>query len=682
MKHKNRNLVMGLLVAILVLTNFIACTKKTPVAPKTTEEGMDGLVVAPSFNWSTTKKIDIQVRAKDNSGGSLSCVRLDIMDGDPDDGGKTIVSGATDDQGVLSLSVTVPTKLESVYLISNYIGLANKIPLEINGETITYTYGEDSPIFKTNNTTGNALLISYSTQVDEYKFLGGWDKDGVPDYLEKERDEISRDLLEDINSSLPECEKLPDSHPEFLASGNETNAILREECDVWVTFVHEGAGWLNGLGFYTYDLSSPPSSISDIDSLTIIFPNVSFKHSGGGLKSGDKVHIGKFPQNTGIGWVLIANGWDGETLGNGIHKIYSDPNFNPESDASIRQHNVLLHDPGRDLFLLGFEDVRRDYESCDQDFNDAVFFVTTNPATALEKTNLPLIDYHEPEDDSDGDGIDDNLDDYPEDPDKAFNNYYPSKDQFGTIAFEDLWPGTGDYDFNDLVIGYNVNHITNANNLVAEVDLKFMIRAIGASYKNGFGFQLDVAAYVLGSVSGQQITSNVVQLWANQSEANQSKAVVVVFSNAYDLVTRPGGYFVNTQLDAPYVEPDTIKINLKMRYPPTLDEMDYNPFIFVNQDRKKEVHLPDFPNTDLADVSYFGQAQDDSKPGIGRYYKTKKNLPWALDIPYEWKYPIEKADIAKTYYYFRSWAESGGIESPDWYMDIRGNYEESLVYKK
>ncbi len=379
--------------------------------------------------------------------------------------------------------------------------------------------------------------------------------------------------------------------------------------------------------------------------------------------------------------MLIAQGWDGNTIGSGRYKVYSDPELNPESDPDLKQHNVLLNDEKRGIILLGFEDVQRDRKSCDQDFNDAVFYVTANPVTAIETTALPPMD-NDADDDSDDDGIPDVRDDYPNDPDKAFNNYYPEEDQFGTVAFEDLWPGTGDYDFNDLVIGYNVNHITNAKNLVAEVDLKFMIRAIGASYKNGFGFQVDVAAYVLGSVEGQKITSDVVQLWANQSEANQSKAVVIVFSNAYDLMTRPGGYFVNTQLDAPYVEPDTIKINLKMRYPPTLDEMDYNPFIFVDQNRKKEVHCPDYPYTDLADVSYFGQSHDDSKPGIGRYYKTKNNLPWALDIPYEWKYPIENADITKAYYSFSKWAESGGLEYQDWYLHISGNFEESLVYKK
>jgi len=33
--------------------------------------------------------------------------------------------------------------------------------------------------------------------------------------------------------------------------------------------------------------------------------------------------------------------------------------------------------------------------------------------------------------------------------------YYPSQDHYGTAMFEDLWPKTGDYDLNDLVIDAN-----------------------------------------------------------------------------------------------------------------------------------------------------------------------------------------------------------------------------------
>ncbi|MBF4984800.1 DUF4114 domain-containing protein, partial [Nonlabens mediterrranea] len=40
-----------------------------------------------------------------------------------------------------------------------------------------------------------------------------------------------------------------------------------------------------------------------------------------------------------------------------------------------------------DSFILGFEDIRRDYASCDNDFNDAVFYVTANPYTSLKTSN-------------------------------------------------------------------------------------------------------------------------------------------------------------------------------------------------------------------------------------------------------------------------------------------------------
>jgi len=53
--------------------------------------------------------------------------------------------------------------------------------------------------------------------------------------------------------------------------------------------------------------------------------------------------------------------------------------------------------------------------------------------------------------DSDGDGIQDADDDFPNDPARAFINFFPAAG-YGSLAFEDLWPGKGDYDFNDLVV--------------------------------------------------------------------------------------------------------------------------------------------------------------------------------------------------------------------------------------
>ena len=93
--------------------------------------------------------------------------------------------------------------------------------------------------------------------------------------------------------------------------------------------------------------------------------------------------------------------------------------------------------------------------------------------------------------DADADGIPDNLDNYPSDPTRAFDNYYPSRSVYGTLAFEDLWPSKGDYDLNDLVVDYHFQIVTNTQNKVVDIKPTFCVRAAGAGYNNGFGFQID-----------------------------------------------------------------------------------------------------------------------------------------------------------------------------------------------
>ncbi len=53
---------------------------------------------------------------------------------------------------------------------------------------------------------------------------------------------------------------------------------------------------------------------------------------------------------------------------------------------------MLLNDHGNERIILGFENIRRDYGSCDNDFNDAIFYLTANPYTALSTTNSADVD--------------------------------------------------------------------------------------------------------------------------------------------------------------------------------------------------------------------------------------------------------------------------------------------------
>ena len=232
------------------------------------------------------------------------------------------------------------------------------------------------------------LLIVCLSQIavsQNYNYLGSYSSNGTPNYLVNPGDNVSVETLEKINNALPESYPVPDYNPQYITAGYDTNVELTQPADVFVTFVAEGAGYRNVLGFYTYDLDNPPTSAPSEEDITIIFPNASALGSGGGLQVGDKVKLGSFPANTGIGWVLLANAWSSsqQKVGYGHWTLFSDPNFNPEANPDLRHHNVLLSDAENERIILGFEDIRRDYGSCDNDFNDAIFYITATPFSAM-----------------------------------------------------------------------------------------------------------------------------------------------------------------------------------------------------------------------------------------------------------------------------------------------------------
>ncbi|MCB0805030.1 MAG: LruC domain-containing protein [Bacteroidales bacterium] len=600
--------------------------------------------------------------------------------------GKLLFKGNADQNGSITLGLNVPDYLDTLFLCPRYIGLRQIYPVEIpdisSEITVTPT---DGPI--------KSFSWLESQQAASFTYLGGYSNQGYPDYLEPNGDILTNDFLADINATLPENSSLPQSHPQYLVNGLEANLVLDETCEVWVTFVHEGAGWRNALGYYTYPLDNPPQSVDEIEKRIIIFPNVSYGGSGGALQSGNKVRLkffepgstepnDTFPAGYAIGWLLVGNGWNGQQVDEGNYTHYSHQSLNIETDPDLQKHNVLLYDPDRDLILLGFEDIRRDYSSCDNDFNDAVFYATANPITAINTDNLQIID--DPLDD-DGDGVSNIFDEYPDDPERAYNNYYPSSSDYGTFAFEDLWPFRGDYDFNDIVIDYQFKTVTNAGNQVVELMPVFVLRAIGGSFRNGFGFSLDIDPASVSQVEGQALFNNQIFLQSNGTEAAQTRAVVIVFDDAYKLMQVPsGGTYVNTRNGDPYVEPDTIRMKISFNDPLSQDQIGlppYNPFIIVNNNRSVEIHLPGYPPTDLVDFSLFGTGHDQSDIANEKYYFSYFNYPWAANLPESFTYPAEKINITNAHLKFSAWSQSAGDNYPDWFRNLSGYRNNANLYQ-
>lgn len=677
---KNKNLIHFLIILTVLVSFSTSCKKDTNDNPDNTVVDINDLNISPAFKYNTDDEVSFEITAKGNTDQAIAGVRFDVYTDFKENGGKVIFSGITDADGKFVISHMIPTSLSQVIISTDYIGLPNELAFSVTDNKVIGIFGGKPSGLKSGLNEQNFK----STNVSWYP-MGTWNNSGVPNYLLLPRDVIEPVFLNDVNASFPERQPVPTFHPEYLNPQNEQDFKLNEACDVWITFVHEGAGYRNVLLYYTYDINNPPTNPNAIDSLHIVFPNVSYYNSGGGLYSGDRVYLGQFPGGKAIGFAVIANGYNGTTVtgGNGIY--YSDPNLNPETDPTKRQHSVVLLDNGRDIFLMGFEDLNRVTGNSDNDFNDVMFIVKANPIVSVQTGGFAIITNTLP--DGDGDGVANQFDDYPNDPSKAFNNYYPAQGSYGTLAFEDLWPGKGDYDFNDVVVDYNFNQITNAQNKVVEIKSKIVVKAIGAAYKNGFGFELGVSPSVISNVTGQVITENIVNRNSNNTEAGQTKAVVIITDNVYNVLPYPGGgeTGVNTVIGAPYVTPDTTDIIITFSQPAdlsTLGSPPYNPFIFVNQDRTKEVHLADKTPTDLHNTSLFGTSQDDSNPEIGRYYKTNNNLPWAINIVQNFDYPIEKNQITSGYLKFGTWAESSGQQFPNWPLNQPGYRSEEHIYSR
>jgi LruC domain-containing protein len=288
--------------------------------------------------------------------------------------------------------------------------------------------------------------------------------------------------------------------------------------------------------------------------------------------------------------------------------------------------------------------------------------------------------------DSDNDGVKDLLDRYPSEPEVSGIISYPSQQTYATLAFEDLWPAKGDYDFNDLVVKYRHNMVINASNLVTRIESEIFVTAVGSNYNKGLGFQFEFAPSDVASVSGQRFNKQALSIAPNGTENGQNRAVVIAFDDVFDLIRdRPNGPFINTTKDVGHATSDTVRIVINLSSPKTLNELGqipFNPFIYVRDERGKEVHLINQPPTDLADQSFFGTSADRTDPGSQEYYVTEDNQPWALNVVGEFAHPLEKTDILEGYIYFDIWAQSGGISRMDWHVDHPGYRDGNFVYDR
>lgn len=237
---------------------------------------------------------------------------------------------------------------------------------------------------------GVCCLLSQSFLFAQYQYFGTYTNQGKPNYLVTPDDVLTAPFRTRITNTLPELRPVPVYNPRLISDTLSQTLNTKCNADVWITFVDEGATYLNALGYYTFPVGSPLNTAPAASAVKIIFPNASKPGNGGELNPGNKVYLGNFPTNTAIGFVLIADGWAGSSgVGNGKWKLYSESRFNPETDPTKKKHSVMLNDVETGRIIIGFEDIRRDGYGSDEDFNDVLFYATVQPRTCVANPDLP-----------------------------------------------------------------------------------------------------------------------------------------------------------------------------------------------------------------------------------------------------------------------------------------------------
>ncbi|NQX77376.1 LruC domain-containing protein [Gilvibacter sp.] len=679
-----------LLITLLTATLLGSCTldkdlindqEEVVTEDQVTQDANPGndirqLEVPANFDFSTTGKVATNITVNSIDNMPLSGVKVGFYTEHPDFGGKLISSAITNSAGKVTSDIQVPTYLQQVFVQVHATGMVSQ-QYAAADQPINLNFGgaPDSGFGKMAKSASSPIPIS-----GNYYYMGEFttgSNAGLPLYLEAERDDLSQEFLDDVNASLPEGSPVPDYNPQYLTTGNELDVQLESTSDVWVTFVHEGAGFRNALGYYVFDTDNPPANTSEIDSIYVVLPNTSFRTSGGELYSGDKVKLGAFEGGKTISWVLFQNAWNGSGVNVNATKYYSRIDFNTtESNPEMRQHTVQLLDVGRQILLNGFEDLPRSTGQSDEDFNDLIFYVSANPWESLVIDEVPPVT---PSEDTDEDGVSDESDEFPLDPERAVRNTFT-----GTLAYEDLWPAQGDYDFNDLVMDYEIDHILNGNNLLVEIEADWTIKAVGAGFHNGFGIEFDgLSSSDIASVSGADLQEGLISNNANGTESATTTATIIFVDNIYNVIQSSEGAYVNTIPGNPYTEPVTLSTMVQFNTPKIQSNVGlppYDAFIFANGDRSKEIHLPGQDGTSLADPDFYGTYSDATNPSTGYMYKTENGLPWAINLSDTFDHPIEGAQITDAYLNFAAWAISGGGAHKDWYLDLPANRNPSKIY--
>lgn len=506
-------------------------------------------------------------------------------------------------------------------------------------------------------------------------FLASFDGNGVPANInynpsgasgnKQLKKTIGNNLLEEINKLLPETTDLARKRPEWIKSAD---IDIKSDCTIEMTFIKEGAGYTNSIGYYTYKTGKPPKTKEDVKTIYMAFPNFSATGSGGGLVAGDTVRLGSkfnhsnnsrhnivtptsytFEAGTTIGFVLLVNAY--REYKNDVNKdmrdnamYFSTSELNPEDKPYNRHHTVIVKSEIlTNGLIFGFEDLSRNEGKGDADFNDAIILCTLSDMNAID--------------------------------DKCVN-YTTENYKQGTIICEDQIKGDSfeDNDYSDCIIEFYGTQ-TLSNKKITKMVLDYHLKHRSSLYDHEFGIVIPNLRNTHCTIERETFLGNSGESSFETIELN-ARGEIPIFPSTKTAL--PGGYthphYANSVNGWEEAITPVSSVRCKITFPGEgIYEENLKSIMPYNLYLKAYAKSPF-----VAGVGkyHYIRLDNDYPHNENIYIEGADSIPKMVFIPDFVQYccPIEHYNLKDIYPDFEGYINSGRKANTNWFMNSRPKY--------
>ncbi|MDP2418515.1 MAG: LruC domain-containing protein, partial [Hydrogenophaga sp.] len=252
----------------------------------------------------------------------------------------------------------------------------------------------------------------------------------------------------------------------------------------------------------------------------------------------------------------------------------------------------------------------------------------------------------------------------------------PGSGTYNLVAYEDLYPKQGDYDFNDLVVAYSYALGVNSKNEVEHINGQAYILARGSSFTHDWTLTLNLSQFA-ASVGSSSCETLGYKAYANGTTTSK-EPTVDTGGCSVSVANSAGNYYLNWK---PFT--DTVKL-----FPASLADRRQaaQPFntdnYFVPGVKEPKATFSVTFSTPVP-LAKFGKEDpwikitrsDNTTVNVHLSDRDSNNFPFAMLMPTTWKWPIEAPNIpggnkiGQAYPDFLEFVNSSGTLKTDWHTN-------------